>query len=789
MAVPTTQTQVFYDGNGSIVTPYPVPFPVLRAEDLHVDIQLTSEPDSPWSSMDGSFTVEILSESGFANIYTVTPIADLYTVRISRIVTYTQEAVYPVAGVFPAKSHEKALDKTMMAIQQVKTEVDTHNHNGVYIRFEQLASLLPEIPALTASSVAANPVGSSGPALSIPVGGGLKFQDGGLRVGGNESWEKNYYLAIRTDGLPGSGTATDPWDASTAAKIDAILGPLSTTGEKANFHWGDGVFLINPVRVHEVYPSVAGVFAPWYFRDGWHFRGNGPQRTIFRQDPSAHAVDDTTGSRIMFRWSWVPGEHVKCGSIQDCTIDGDTHDSSAPGPFVTYTAAVDVDADKFTLRNVEFINLGGRGQEMFPIIISNNIYGTDDPEERRALITIENCTSRDIYNPGGGAGILISSGDPTENLYCLVKGNRFTDMYICFNNWHNADIDGNYWWVGRANYAAVNVDTDTNRHFRITGNRMYDCGYLFGHVGCVNLGTTADVDFWVCENFHISGNYFYPREGSVNTGVRCAGACRNIIMEGNWLKKAGALIPLGLMRDDDVYPGNGVHYWSAGVGFSPSWVPPTKANEQLLCFGNRVIDDGTTPLGMEAQITGTLDVTWDITSGNNMNARAFVAEDIKISYGVCYVGPSATKVDPYANITVWADNGTKVCTEVIMPGAGIVATNLERTGAVPVKWDSRIPSGQTFQEIGPRGYGVDASILRRHITGEIEMLIANAAFSADILTPRKGITTRRGAGWPVAADVPAGTGCRWYNTSTSEVRDVHNEAETMHYGQIFSTTP
>jgi hypothetical protein len=33
----------------------------------------------------------------------------------------------------------------------------------------------------------------------------------------------NYYLAVRTDGIMGSGRIDDPWDASTQPKFDAIM--------------------------------------------------------------------------------------------------------------------------------------------------------------------------------------------------------------------------------------------------------------------------------------------------------------------------------------------------------------------------------------------------------------------------------------------------------------------------------------------------------------------------------------------------------------------------------------
>lgn len=743
MAVPTTQNQLFYDGNGSTSTPYPVPFPVLRAEDLFVDIQLASDPDSDWSSLTGSFTVNLFDDT--AEVLTIDAISDLYTVRITRTVPYTQEAVYPVAGSFPAKSHEKALDKLAMADQQLKTEIDTHNHNGVYIRFEELAGLIPELPTtMGASTIAGNPVGSSGPALSIPVTGGLGFDDdGNFKVGGDEVWRlKDIWMAARTDGLPGTGTINDPFDASTAEKIDTILGPMSTLKVKVNIHWLPGTYLIHPVRPHEVYPHTAAS-PTWVWRDGWHWDGAGPGRTIWKCAP-CHFVGDATGSRIMFRWSVRTGdsEFIGCGSIRGGTIDCDVHGTADPGPGVTYTNACAFEAGSFLMEDVVIENVGGRGQEIFPVEFTNGLLGDAD---RPSFLTMRRVEVRDAHNDGGGAGVVVYSAEPSQNLRFVMEDCRLDDCYLCLAQWQNADILNNYINVGNAGYAAINFDTGLMKNVLILGNKLLNYGYGFGQVGGVNIGTidgvAPDIGF---DNFIVAFNHFEPLDGGVFPMVRAAGGVTNLTAVFNTLKSNVTVPGFGYLRDDDVYPGGDEHYWSAGVGFPPSWHVPDEPNGDAFFFGNRVVDDGSVPLGMPDTVPGS------ITATGGVLARSL---------------------------------------DITEPGGGPAALSLRRTGATPSKWVQRIPAGQTFYEIGPEGYGVDAFTLRLYITGAAELLIANAAFSADILTPRKGITGRSGAGWPVAADVPTLTGCDWFNTSTNEVRHVYNRAGTMHYGAIFSTTP
>jgi hypothetical protein len=54
----------------------------------------------------------------------------------------------------------------------------------------------------------------------------------------------NVWIAYRTDGVKGTGTQADPWDGSTASKLDAALNDALVTAN-ARIHFGPGIFLIN----------------------------------------------------------------------------------------------------------------------------------------------------------------------------------------------------------------------------------------------------------------------------------------------------------------------------------------------------------------------------------------------------------------------------------------------------------------------------------------------------------------------------------------------------------------
>ena len=51
------------------------------------------------------------------------------------------------------------------------------------------------------------------------------------------------WIACRTDGLKGSGTASDPYDGSTAARLDARLREIGTLMPRTLVHLGPGTFM------------------------------------------------------------------------------------------------------------------------------------------------------------------------------------------------------------------------------------------------------------------------------------------------------------------------------------------------------------------------------------------------------------------------------------------------------------------------------------------------------------------------------------------------------------------
>ncbi|MEY2547354.1 MAG: hypothetical protein QOG48_2471, partial [Verrucomicrobiota bacterium] len=82
------------------------------------------------------------------------------------------------------------------------------------------------------------------------------------------------WLSIRNDGLPGSGTQTDPYDASTDSKFDTIVAPLP---ENTYIHLGPGIFWTNITKT-------------WALRSGWVLEGAGIDITTLQLVGDASGV-------------------------------------------------------------------------------------------------------------------------------------------------------------------------------------------------------------------------------------------------------------------------------------------------------------------------------------------------------------------------------------------------------------------------------------------------------------------------------------------------------------------
>jgi hypothetical protein len=113
VALDTDISQTSYEGNGSTSTGYPIPFSVLSVD--HVLVGKLDEDDDIILLDAEDYTVDLEA----MEVRTNPAIASTETVVVMRSVPYTQPTSYPEGGAFPAKEHERALDRIVMMVQQL----------------------------------------------------------------------------------------------------------------------------------------------------------------------------------------------------------------------------------------------------------------------------------------------------------------------------------------------------------------------------------------------------------------------------------------------------------------------------------------------------------------------------------------------------------------------------------------------------------------------------------------------------------------------------------------------
>ena len=116
--IQSSNSSVIYLGNNSTVTPYPVAFTFHNAEDLVVVVRDAAGIEDP-QLLGTDYTTTGAGDPNGGSIVTKWPVPATSQVSIVRIVPMTQLTSYEEGDSFPAKSHERALDKLTYEIQQL----------------------------------------------------------------------------------------------------------------------------------------------------------------------------------------------------------------------------------------------------------------------------------------------------------------------------------------------------------------------------------------------------------------------------------------------------------------------------------------------------------------------------------------------------------------------------------------------------------------------------------------------------------------------------------------------
>lgn len=117
MSVQNETNRVQYWGNGSTTIAYPVPFYFFEAGDLRVVVTNAAGADAELTE-ESDYSVTGAGNENGGSVLTVSAVPVTSRVTIYREVEAVQTTVYEENGEFPARTHERALDRQTMLNQQ-----------------------------------------------------------------------------------------------------------------------------------------------------------------------------------------------------------------------------------------------------------------------------------------------------------------------------------------------------------------------------------------------------------------------------------------------------------------------------------------------------------------------------------------------------------------------------------------------------------------------------------------------------------------------------------------------
>lgn len=117
MTVEITTSKVTYDGD-DLVVEFPVNFTFLEDDDLTVQLTDADDAITTWVR-DVDYTLDGAGVDGGGTLTATVAPATGETLTITRNTDLTQERTFAAQGSFPAASHEAALDKLTLLIQEL----------------------------------------------------------------------------------------------------------------------------------------------------------------------------------------------------------------------------------------------------------------------------------------------------------------------------------------------------------------------------------------------------------------------------------------------------------------------------------------------------------------------------------------------------------------------------------------------------------------------------------------------------------------------------------------------
>jgi hypothetical protein len=146
MSIASETNKVIYSCNGS-TTEFDYTFKIFDDDEIEVILYTIADGTETVLTIDTHYTVDDVGEDAGGTVTTVATYSSAYKLILRRKIPLTQTADYVANDDFPAETHEEALDRIVMQIQQQQEQLD----RSLLRDASQSASLT--IPAAVANTV------------------------------------------------------------------------------------------------------------------------------------------------------------------------------------------------------------------------------------------------------------------------------------------------------------------------------------------------------------------------------------------------------------------------------------------------------------------------------------------------------------------------------------------------------------------------------------------------------------------------------------------------------------
>ncbi len=329
MTLDTSTSRISYTGNGA-TTAFAYPFKILDDDDISVYKVLIATGVETLQTKTTHYTVDGVGDTGGGNVTFITAPASTYKVIIVRNQPKTQEISYSTFDAFPAESHEEALDRCMMAIQELTEKMnraillpvgstltnvalpDPVFNGDTYLKLTTTAIEAVEVDTL--SGTFADLSADSSPQL----GGDLDCNGNDILVTGGSSFVKESTDALKYFGFTPVSTAVNYFDFANAATGNSPTITMAGSDAAVGLNLvmkSTGTFALTGTSS---YSGVATFNAGAYFKNG--ATAGGFFRMYEDSDNGSNYVtmkaDDSLASNPTYSWPANPSstQFMQCSS-------------------------------------------------------------------------------------------------------------------------------------------------------------------------------------------------------------------------------------------------------------------------------------------------------------------------------------------------------------------------------------------------------------------------------------------------------------------------------------------